>query len=105
MEQSQSQSLIIYYTVKRSFLCLDEWLFYYTLYKLYKNKYYRMLFIILLYGASCIYTSYKNIDKIEKQIVNVDQIIWLTDRPPIELIQLVFKYFSNLYNEYYIKNK
>jgi len=92
------QSLIVYYIVKRSFLFLDEWLFYYALYKLYKNKYYRMLFSVFLYGISCIYTSYKNIDKIEKRIVTVDQIIWMTDRPPIEFVRDLFKYFSDLYN-------
>jgi hypothetical protein len=89
-----TQPLILYYVVKRSFICLDEWLFYFVLYKLYKNKDYKMLMIIFLYGISCIYTSYKNIDKIEKQIIDVNQIVWVTDKSPIEIIQNVFKYFS-----------
>lgn len=79
-----------YYTIKRTFLFFDEWLFYYVLYKLYREKYYRMWLPVMLYGLSCIYTSYKNIDKIEKRILPIDQIVWLTNKSPGELLKVWF---------------
>lgn len=90
-----SQELkIVYYTVKRSFLFLDEWLLYYVLYKLYKSKMYKMTVVVLMYGMSCMYTSYKNIDNIEAEISNVNQIIWITNKTPIEMFRQMIKYFQ-----------
>jgi len=65
--------LIVYYTIKRIFLFADEWLFYFALYKLFKAKYYIVWWMVLVYGTGCIYTSYVNISKIERQIFDQDQ--------------------------------
>lgn len=70
------QSLLIYYTIKRSFLFMDEWLFYYVLYKLFRSKYYKIMTIVCLYGLSCIYTSYSNIEKIEYKLTGINQMVW-----------------------------
>lgn len=56
---------------------MDEWLFYYALYKLFKSKYYKIMTIVCLYGLSCIYTSYSNIEKIEYKLTGIPQMIWL----------------------------
>ena len=66
-----------YYTVKRSFLFLDEWLFYYTLYTFYKQGFHKITLGILIYGLCCIYTSYKNIDKLEEKIISLNQNLFL----------------------------
>jgi len=71
------KNLLIYYTIKRLFICIDEWLFYYILYILYINKYYKVLPFVIIFGFSCIYTSYSNIDKIEKNIIDVKQNVFL----------------------------
>ena len=65
--------VLLYYTIKRTFLFLDEWLFYVALYKLFGARYYKIWVIVLLYGAGCIYTSYTNISKIERLIFNEEQ--------------------------------
>lgn len=70
-------TLVKYYFLKRLFLFLDEWLFYIMLYKLYSDKYYKPFVIILLYGLGCLLTSYKNISKIEKHIINIDQELYI----------------------------
>jgi hypothetical protein len=66
-----------FYIIKRIFLFVDEWLFYFSLYKLYKNKWNGVFYIVAIYGLSCLLTSYKNINKIEQKIINVQQQIWL----------------------------
>lgn len=95
-----SQSVLTFYIIKRSFLFLDEWLFYYVLYKLYKNKYYKMLYFIMTYGISCLYTSYKNIDKIEQQMINIKQTIWLTDLSPMELFYHISEFLVDIYKKW-----
>ena len=70
------QSLLIYYIVKRSYLFMDEWLFYYVLYKLFKSEHYKIMTIVCLYGLSCIYTSYSNIEKIENKLTGMNQMVW-----------------------------
>jgi hypothetical protein len=69
--------LLIYYIVKRFFLFLDEWLFYYILYRLFESKYYKLLIIVLFYGLSCIYTSYSNLEIIEYKLTGINQKIWI----------------------------
>jgi len=71
--------LLYFYLAKRLFLFMDEWLFYFTLYKLYTGKHYYILAIVLMYGMSCIYTSYSNIEKIEYDITGITQSIWIND--------------------------
>lgn len=83
-------NLILYYFIKRLFLFLDEWLFYYTLIRFFTKKYYKTTFFIFIYGISCIYTSYSNIDKIESNITNSTQIIFLTNNP--------YEYFNQTIN-------
>lgn len=94
-----SRSVLTYYVVKRSFLFLDEWLFYYALYKLYKNRYFKMMYFIMAYGISCLYTSYKNIDKIEQRLISIKQTIWLTDSSPMELFYHVSEFLIKIYNK------
>ena len=72
-----TQSLIFFYLIKRTFLFFDEHLFYLFLYLLYYKKYYKLLPAIIIYGISCLYTSYSNLDKIEEQIIPIDQKIFL----------------------------
>lgn len=81
------KTLILYYLIKRSFIFFDEWMFYYILLKLYNKKYYKITFTVLVYGLCCIYTSYKNIDKVEKNIISIDQDIFLTNTFSINYVQ------------------
>jgi hypothetical protein len=70
----RKKDLIQFYKYKRTFLLVDEWSFYLLL--VFLHFYGMTLFIItpiLFYGSLAIYTSYKNLDKIEKQIVSCDQ--------------------------------
>ena len=95
MEGEHDYELLLkYYLIKRIFLFLDEWLFYLVLIYLYNIEIYIMLPPVLLYGISCIYTSYFNINKIEEKLVHVHQIIWLSNRP-------IFYYVYN-FGEYCI---
>lgn len=71
------QDIIIYYLIKRLFLFCDEWLFYTFLYLLLIRQNYKIIILISSYGLSCIYTSYYNIDLIEKNILDVNQKIFL----------------------------
>ncbi|ARF12426.1 hypothetical protein Klosneuvirus_5_96 [Klosneuvirus KNV1] len=105
LELGPSRSVLTYYVVKRSFLFLDEWLFYYALFKLYKNQYYKMFYLIMAYGISCLYTSYKNIDKIEHQMINIKQTIWLTDSSPIELFYHVSEFLIKIYNKWKLNDE
>lgn len=99
-----TQSILTYYVVKRSFLFLDEWLFYYTLFKLYKYKYYKMFYLIMAYGISCLYTSYKNIDKLEHQMINIKQTVWLTDLSPMELFYHASTLLVKIYKKWNLSN-
>lgn len=83
----ETNNLLIYYIVKRLFLFLDEWLFYYTLYKLVKIGYYKLTMIVLFYGLACIYTSYTNIDRIETNLTGINQIIFLTNYSLLDCIK------------------
>lgn len=74
---SLDASVLIFYIVKRFFLFLDEWLFYYILYRLFESRYYKLLIIILIYGLSCIYTSYSNLEIIEYRLTGINQKIWI----------------------------
>lgn len=40
-------TILCHLTIRRTFVFLDEWLSYYLLWKLYKNKEYRLLSIII----------------------------------------------------------
>lgn len=88
--------LVVYYTIKRTFIFFDEWLMYYVLYKLYIKKYYRIMMMVFLYGISCLYTSYKNINKIESKLINVKQIIWITDQSPLMILNDCINYMKNI---------
>lgn len=72
--------ILMYYIVKRVVLFFDEWFFYFTLYKLLRRGHRKILLPVMLYGISCIYTSYKNIDKIEREIVDVEQEVHICER-------------------------
>lgn len=89
--------LVYFYLIKRLFLFFDEWLFYYVLYKLYTDRLYVPFTIVLGYGISCIYTSYKNIDLLESKIVDIKQSIWIM-KSPLDCIK-------KLINNWKIKEK
>ena len=70
--------LIRFYTFKRSILFLDEWGFYILLLTLYKYSFpFWLIFSILFYGGGAIYTSYLNLNRIESEIINVNQEIYI----------------------------
>lgn len=73
-------SLFTYYLWKRIFLFFDEWLFYVVLIYLFNRGYYKILPFVMVYGISCIYTSYANINRIEEKLVDIHQLIWLSDQ-------------------------
>ena len=79
MVNTKKNIFLYYYIAKRMFLFMDEWLFYYTVYKLYRMGYRKIAFSIIFYGLSCIYTSYTNIEKIEHKLTEITQSIWLID--------------------------
>ena len=73
-EITRKKDLITFYRYKRTFLLVDEWAFYLLL--VFFHFYGMTLFVtapVLVYGALGTYTSYKNLDKIEKLIVSTDQ--------------------------------
>jgi hypothetical protein len=71
---ARTKDLITLYRYKRTFLMIDEWGLYFLLIGLFYTGFPMWLISsILFYGATAIYTSYKNLDKIEQQIVPVDQ--------------------------------
>lgn len=85
--------ILKYYLIKRIFLFFDEWLFYLLLIYLYNREIYIMLPPVILYGISCIYTSYSNINRIEEKLVDIHQLIWLTDKP---VFMVALNYIKNL---------
>jgi len=70
----RKKDLIQFYQKKRLFLFLDEWGFYFTMILMHGFGF-SMIFTIpiFLYGSIALYTSYKNIDKVESLIVPIDQ--------------------------------
>jgi hypothetical protein len=70
----RSKELITFYRYKRTFLLIDEWGLYFLLIGLFYTGFPMWLISsIMLYGGSAVYTSYKNLDKIEQQIIPIDQ--------------------------------
>src|SRR5271154_451482 len=89
--------LLLYYIIKRFFICVDEWLFYLMIYKLVDKEYFKVLPLILLYGGSCIYTSYINIDRVERSISDTEQMVFLFDRSGF--IGMIYKFISSIKNK------
>jgi hypothetical protein len=93
-----NKELIKFYQFKRTVLFFDEWGFYLLLISLYKYSYpFWLLFPILFYGGGAIYTSYVNLNKIETEIIDVDQEIYVFNdlisklyQLNIEMVQRVF---------------
>ena len=74
----RSKELIKFYQFKRTVLFFDEWGFYLLLISLYKYSYpLWLIFPILFYGGGAIYTSYVNLNKVESEIVDVNQEIYV----------------------------
>ena len=96
-QSNMPQNILHYYIIKRIFLFLDEWLYYFALYKLYKNKYYKINIIVFIYGLLCIYTSYSNIDKIEYEMFKEKQSLFLIDTP-------MYNHFKKLINDFIMFN-
>jgi len=82
--------LIIFYLIKRIFLFFDEWFFYIMLYILYRKKCYKLIPFIITFGGICIYTSYVNINMLEKSIIDLPQhIIYMPN-----LIEHIYPYLQ-----------
>jgi hypothetical protein len=100
MEKSaaRTKDLILLYRYKRTFLMIDEWGLYFLLIGLFYNGFpVWLISSIMFYGGVAVYTSYKNLDKIEQQIVPVDQEIHsLRDigMATLEFARQVQEYFS-----------
>lgn len=98
MEDLRKKDLITYYRYKRTFLFVDEWGFYTLLLFLYfYNVSYLLIGSILLYGGTGIYTSYKNLEKLEKYLVSIDQETYLyrdVYELGLELSKSIQNYFS-----------
>lgn len=98
MEDLRKKDLITYYRYKRTFLLVDEWGFYTLLLFLYfYNVSYLLIASILLYGGTGIYTSYKNLEKLEKYLVSIDQETYLyrdVYELGLELSKSIQNYFS-----------
>lgn len=98
MEDLRKKDLITYYRYKRTFLFVDKWGFYTLLLFLYfYNVSYLLIASILLYGGTGIYTSYKNLEKLEKYLVSIDQETYLyrdVYELGLELSKSIQNYFS-----------
>lgn len=99
MDSSVSRTeLLEFYKYKRIFLFLDEWSFYIMLTMLYMYSFpFLIIGGVLFYGGSALYTSYDNLDKIEKMIVPVEQNIYIFEdkiRNIFEFLEQVKDYFS-----------
>jgi hypothetical protein len=89
------EDIIKFYKYKRDFLFYDEWGFYFLLLFMYKYSYpYWIIFPILFYGGSAIYTSYSNLDKIEKYIVPIDQDVYIFTPSIVNFMKDIKSYFS-----------
>ncbi len=60
--------LLQYYLFKRIFLFFDEWMFYALMIYCFWKKLWIPLAVSLLFGVCAIYTSYKNLESLEKNI-------------------------------------
>lgn len=85
--------LILFYRYKRTFLLFDEWGFYILLLFMYKYMFpYWIIFPVLFYGGTALYTSYTNLDKIEQRIVNIRQDIYILN----DTISDMFSFLINI---------
>lgn len=67
--QVETNKLLIIYGIQRSFIFLDEWSFYYILFRLYQRKCPKWIIgCVLLFGFFAITTAYKNLEKTEKKL-------------------------------------
>lgn len=100
------RDLIKFYNFKRTILFFDEWGFYLLLISLYKYSYpIWLIFPIMFYGGGAIYTSYVNLNKVESEIVDVDQEIYVFKdlisklyQLNIEMLQRAFWIISDYIN-------
>lgn len=74
----RKKDMITFYRYKRTFLLVDKWGLYVLLLFLYfYNVTFLLITPIMIYGGTALYTSYKNLERIEKQITLLDQEIFL----------------------------
>lgn len=77
IDNIRKKELIQYYQSKRLFLFLDEWGFYLLLVGMhYFGFSFFLILPIMIYGSIGLYTSYKNLDKIENKIIPLQQDIY-----------------------------
>jgi hypothetical protein len=73
-----NRDLIKFYQFKRTVLFFDEWGFYLLLITLYRYSYpFWLILPILFYGGGAIFTAYVNLNKIESEIIEVNQDIYV----------------------------
>jgi hypothetical protein len=99
MDDDNKSYWIKFYKIKRIMLMIDEWGFYFLLLFLYQQSYaYWLILSILFYGGSAIYTSYSNLNKLERLIIPVEQDIWIWNHSIIQKTSIVYHvlydYFS-----------
>lgn len=76
-EVIRKKDLIQFYQKKRLFLYLDEWGFYIFLVAMHCLGISSIIIgPVLIYGSIALYTSYKNLDKIERKIIPIEQDIY-----------------------------
>jgi hypothetical protein len=84
-----NKELIRFYQFKRTVLFFDEWGFYLLLIALYQYSFpLWLIFPILFYGGGAIFTSYTNLNKVETQIIDVNQEIYVFKDLLVKLYQL-----------------
>jgi hypothetical protein len=101
----KKSELIRFYRYKRTFLYLDEWAFYMILIFMYIHSFpFLIVGTVLFYGSSALYTSYVNLDKLEKMIVPLDQNIYIFENKVGDMIRFLIQvkdYFSTSRQEPY----
>jgi hypothetical protein len=93
-----NRDLIKFYQFKRTVLFFDEWGFYLLLLTLYKYSYPLWLILpILFYGGGAIFTAYVNLNKVESEIIDVEQDIYVFKDLIYNLYQLNIEILQRAY--------
>lgn len=101
-----NKELIRFYQFKRTVLFFDEWGFYLLLVALYQYSFPILLILpILFYGGGAIFTSYVNLNKVESEIIKIDQEIYVFKdlfvhlyQLNLEMLQRTFAILSDYFN-------
>ena len=86
----EPNNLLLFYAVKRLFLFADEWLWYTIMIILLLKKYHKTVVFVFVFGFSCLYVSYHNIDLVERELVQIEQMV-----SPFDIL---YNYIINYYH-------